>query len=240
MKKNIGGVSNCKCSSKSLWNKSKNKKVKIKKKKPWRAEITSAAQWSLWFGSTVRLKPTYQTVDRFVKLVNPVIETVVNTVAVGQICPCARHVQHTHVNGPRFVFCHFSRFLLLPSSQWLPVPSLQNLLFPNQPQPNSRFSVSPSGDLTISNVQRTDAGYYICQALTVAGSILAKAQLEVTDGKENLNESTQGILQYDYKAHMLKLVPVYSRCKHRCELNSNTRLPPIFPMHFSPSRFKVN
>ncbi|XP_041734003.2 LOW QUALITY PROTEIN: roundabout homolog 2-like [Coregonus clupeaformis] len=58
----------------------------------------------------------------------------------------------------------------------------QNLLFPNQPQqPNSRFSVSSSGDLTISAVQRTDAGYYICQALTVAGSILAKAQLEVTD-----------------------------------------------------------
>nr|XP_009666205.1 PREDICTED: roundabout homolog 2 isoform X7 [Struthio camelus australis] len=58
----------------------------------------------------------------------------------------------------------------------------QNLLFPNQPlQPNSRYSVSPSGDLTISNIQRSDAGYYICQALTVAGSILAKAQLEVTD-----------------------------------------------------------
>ncbi|XP_053728764.1 roundabout homolog 2 isoform X3 [Synchiropus splendidus] len=58
----------------------------------------------------------------------------------------------------------------------------QNLLFPNQPQqPNSRFSVSPGGALTISSVQRTDAGYYICQALTVAGSILAKAQLEVTD-----------------------------------------------------------
>uniref|UniRef100_A0A3Q2NRB7 Roundabout, axon guidance receptor, homolog 2 (Drosophila) n=1 Tax=Fundulus heteroclitus TaxID=8078 RepID=A0A3Q2NRB7_FUNHE len=58
----------------------------------------------------------------------------------------------------------------------------QILLFPNQPQqPNSRFSVSPSGELTISSVQRADAGYYICQALTVAGSILAKAQLEVTD-----------------------------------------------------------
>ncbi|XP_036914927.1 roundabout homolog 2 isoform X2 [Sturnira hondurensis] len=58
----------------------------------------------------------------------------------------------------------------------------QNLLFPNQPQqPNSRCSVSPTGDLTITNVQRSDAGYYICQALTVAGSILAKAQLEVTD-----------------------------------------------------------
>ncbi|XP_063061156.1 roundabout homolog 2 isoform X2 [Engraulis encrasicolus] len=58
----------------------------------------------------------------------------------------------------------------------------QNLLFPNQPQqPDSRFSVSPDGDLTISAVTRADAGYYICQALTVAGSILAKAQLEVTD-----------------------------------------------------------
>ncbi|XP_049680829.1 roundabout homolog 2 isoform X9 [Accipiter gentilis] len=58
----------------------------------------------------------------------------------------------------------------------------QNLLFPNQPlQPNSRYSVSPAGDLTITNIQRSDAGYYICQALTVAGSILAKAQLEVTD-----------------------------------------------------------
>ncbi|XP_067897397.1 roundabout homolog 2 isoform X6 [Heterodontus francisci] len=58
----------------------------------------------------------------------------------------------------------------------------QNLLFPNQPpQPSSRFAVSPTGDLTITNIQRSDAGYYICQALTVAGSILAKAQLEVTD-----------------------------------------------------------
>ncbi|MEE6468202.1 hypothetical protein FKM82_008202 [Ascaphus truei] len=58
----------------------------------------------------------------------------------------------------------------------------QNLLFPNQPlQPNSRYSVSPTGDLTITSIQRSDTGYYICQALTVAGSILAKAQLEVTD-----------------------------------------------------------
>lgn len=65
-----------------------------------------------------------------------------------------------------------------------PALSLQNLLFPNQPlQPNTRYSVSPTGDLTIINIQRSDAGYYICQALTVAGSILAKAQLEVTDGK---------------------------------------------------------
>uniref|UniRef100_A0AAR2L6D7 Roundabout, axon guidance receptor, homolog 2 (Drosophila) n=1 Tax=Pygocentrus nattereri TaxID=42514 RepID=A0AAR2L6D7_PYGNA len=58
----------------------------------------------------------------------------------------------------------------------------QDLLFPNQPpQTGSRFLVAPNGDLTITSVQRSDAGYYICQALTVAGSILAKAQLEVSD-----------------------------------------------------------
>ncbi|XP_044227558.1 roundabout homolog 2-like [Thunnus albacares] len=58
----------------------------------------------------------------------------------------------------------------------------QDLLFPNQPtQGDSRVSVSMNGELTISAVQRSDAGYYICQALTVAGSIMAKAQLEVAD-----------------------------------------------------------
>uniref|UniRef100_A0A4W6F711 Roundabout guidance receptor 2 n=1 Tax=Lates calcarifer TaxID=8187 RepID=A0A4W6F711_LATCA len=61
----------------------------------------------------------------------------------------------------------------------------QDLLFPNQPaQGDSRVSVSMNGELTISSVQRSDAGYYICQALTVAGSIMAKAQLEVADGKD--------------------------------------------------------
>ncbi|XP_043556139.1 roundabout homolog 2 [Chiloscyllium plagiosum] len=72
----------------------------------------------------------------------------------------------------------------------------QNLLFPNQPpQPSSRFAVSSAGDLTITNIQRSDAGYYICQALTVAGSILAKAQLEVTDGKQGLSKSKlEGII----------------------------------------------
>ncbi|XP_046717205.1 roundabout homolog 2-like isoform X1 [Silurus meridionalis] len=58
----------------------------------------------------------------------------------------------------------------------------KDLLFPNQPaQAGSRFSVAQNGDLSIASVQRSDAGYYICQALTVAGSILAKAQLEVSD-----------------------------------------------------------
>nr|XP_033797623.1 roundabout homolog 1 isoform X1 [Geotrypetes seraphini] len=58
----------------------------------------------------------------------------------------------------------------------------QNLLFSYQPpQPTNRFSVSQIGDLTITNVQRSDVGYYICQTLNVAGSITTKAFLEVTD-----------------------------------------------------------
>ncbi|XP_021574436.1 roundabout homolog 1 [Carlito syrichta] len=58
----------------------------------------------------------------------------------------------------------------------------QNLLFSYQPpQSTSRFSVSQTGDLTVTNVQRSDVGYYICQTLNVAGSIITKAYLEVTD-----------------------------------------------------------
>ncbi|KAH0624910.1 hypothetical protein JD844_032817 [Phrynosoma platyrhinos] len=61
----------------------------------------------------------------------------------------------------------------------------QNLLFSYQPpQSSNRFSVSQTGDLTITNVQRTDVGYYICQTLNVAGSITTKAYLEVTDVPE--------------------------------------------------------
>ncbi|XP_061015076.1 roundabout homolog 3 [Dama dama] len=56
----------------------------------------------------------------------------------------------------------------------------QALLFPSQPlQPTGRFSVSPRGQLNITEVQSRDAGYYVCQAVSVAGSVLAKALLEV-------------------------------------------------------------
>ncbi|KAK1328509.1 hypothetical protein QTO34_012082 [Cnephaeus nilssonii] len=56
----------------------------------------------------------------------------------------------------------------------------QVLLFPSQShQPTGRFSVSPRGQLNITDVQRGDAGYYVCQAVSVAGSILAKALLKV-------------------------------------------------------------
>ncbi|XP_076968683.1 roundabout homolog 3 [Tamandua tetradactyla] len=56
----------------------------------------------------------------------------------------------------------------------------QVLLFPSQSlQPTGRFSVSPRGQLSITEVQSGDAGYYVCQAVSVAGSILAKALLEI-------------------------------------------------------------
>ncbi|XP_070700111.1 roundabout homolog 3 [Pempheris klunzingeri] len=56
----------------------------------------------------------------------------------------------------------------------------QILLFPIQePTQSGRFSVSLSGELTITDVQVEDSGYYICQAISVAGSILTKALLEV-------------------------------------------------------------
>ncbi|XP_061903221.1 roundabout homolog 2-like isoform X2 [Entelurus aequoreus] len=56
----------------------------------------------------------------------------------------------------------------------------QILLFPIQEQSQQgRFSVSLSGELTIIDVRSEDSGYYICQAISVAGSILTKALLEV-------------------------------------------------------------
>lgn len=61
---------------------------------------------------------------------------------------------------------------------------LQILLFPIQePSQSGRFSVSLSGELTITDVQVKDSGYYICQAISVAGSILTKALLEVESGE---------------------------------------------------------
>lgn len=61
---------------------------------------------------------------------------------------------------------------------------LQSLLFSYQPpQPFSRLSVSQTGSLTIADAQRSDAGYYSCQALNIAGSVITKALLEVTDGE---------------------------------------------------------
>ncbi|XP_041864909.1 roundabout homolog 1-like isoform X2 [Melanotaenia boesemani] len=58
----------------------------------------------------------------------------------------------------------------------------ESLLFSyHPPQPFSRLSVSQMGSLTITDVHRSDAGFYSCQALNIAGSVITKALLEVTD-----------------------------------------------------------
>ncbi|XP_054649646.1 roundabout homolog 2 isoform X2 [Dunckerocampus dactyliophorus] len=59
----------------------------------------------------------------------------------------------------------------------------QMLLFPGQPASQSgRYSVSMSGQLTITDIHPEDSGFYICQAISVAGSVLSKALLEVEGG----------------------------------------------------------
>lgn len=82
---------------------------------------------------------------------------------------------------------YFVLFLLSNSTSLhtsFPFSLLQNLLFSSQPPPpSSRFSVSQTGDLTITAVERSDGGYYSCQALNIAGSVITKALLEVTDGE---------------------------------------------------------
>ncbi|XP_030361101.1 roundabout homolog 3 [Strigops habroptila] len=62
----------------------------------------------------------------------------------------------------------------------------QTLLFPGQsPHPSGRFAVSPGGSMTISEVQRSDSGNYLCQAISVAGSVLARARLDVEEGESH-------------------------------------------------------
>uniref|UniRef100_A0A8C6KL98 Roundabout homolog 2-like n=1 Tax=Nothobranchius furzeri TaxID=105023 RepID=A0A8C6KL98_NOTFU len=59
----------------------------------------------------------------------------------------------------------------------------QMLLFPGQPPSQSgRYSVSMGGELTITDVHPEDSGFYVCQAISVAGSVLTKALLEVEGG----------------------------------------------------------
>ncbi|XP_074652332.1 roundabout homolog 2-like isoform X2 [Tubulanus polymorphus] len=55
----------------------------------------------------------------------------------------------------------------------------QILMFPRQD--HGRFSVTEDGTLIIERATKEDAGEYICQALSVAGSAFAKAKVEVKD-----------------------------------------------------------
>ncbi|BET03166.1 roundabout [Nesidiocoris tenuis] len=54
----------------------------------------------------------------------------------------------------------------------------QNLLYPSRT--DGRFSVSAKGQLSVTGVLREDAGFYVCSALSVAGSAVARAYLQVT------------------------------------------------------------
>ncbi|KAG7243172.1 hypothetical protein INR49_016547, partial [Caranx melampygus] len=59
----------------------------------------------------------------------------------------------------------------------------QMLLFPGQPPTQSgRYSVSMTGELTIADVHPEDSGFYVCQAISVAGNVLTKSLLEVEGG----------------------------------------------------------
>ena len=53
----------------------------------------------------------------------------------------------------------------------------QVLMFPRQDY--ERMSVLDDGTLIIENVEKSDAGDYVCKGLSVAGSAYAKARLEV-------------------------------------------------------------
>ncbi|XP_014681691.1 PREDICTED: roundabout homolog 2-like [Priapulus caudatus] len=59
----------------------------------------------------------------------------------------------------------------------------QVLMFPGQK--HGRFTVTAEGELGIATVMEEDEGYYVCSALSVAGSSIAKAYLEVTAISDN-------------------------------------------------------
>ncbi|KAG8230741.1 hypothetical protein J437_LFUL011076 [Ladona fulva] len=68
-----------------------------------------------------------------------------------------------------------------PSVFWTKEGS-QVLMFPGNAY--GRLRVEREGTLIIQNVDRDDAGFYVCSALSVAGSVMAKAFLEVGGGVE--------------------------------------------------------
>lgn len=70
------------------------------------------------------------------------------------------------------------------------------LLFPGQPPTQSgRYSVSMTGELTIADVHPEDSGFYICQAISVAGNVLTKSLLEVEGGEAPVTfEPGRGVL----------------------------------------------
>lgn len=58
----------------------------------------------------------------------------------------------------------------------------QALLFPGNS--NGRFTVTQSGHLTITDLQVEDTGFYVCSAVSIVGSAMAKAHIKVTSAFE--------------------------------------------------------
>ncbi|XP_059470843.1 roundabout homolog 2-like isoform X3 [Neocloeon triangulifer] len=65
-----------------------------------------------------------------------------------------------------------------PSVFWSKEGNSQVLMFPGHDY--GRLHVSAAGELVVRGARRGDSGYYVCSALSVAGSKIAKAYLEVT------------------------------------------------------------
>ncbi|ELW72215.1 Roundabout like protein 3, partial [Tupaia chinensis] len=88
----------------------------------------------------------------------------------------------------------------------------QVLLFPSQLlQPTGRFSVTPGGQLHIREVQSGDAGFYVCQAVSVAGSALAKALLEIKG--DSLDGQPPVILQGPVNQTLVLGSPAWLVCR---------------------------
>lgn len=58
----------------------------------------------------------------------------------------------------------------------------QALLFPGNS--NGRFTVTTNGHLAITDLQIEDTGFYVCSAVSVVGSAMAKAHIKVTSAFE--------------------------------------------------------
>ncbi|RXG69829.1 Protein sax-3, partial [Armadillidium vulgare] len=68
----------------------------------------------------------------------------------------------------------------LPTSYWT-VEGKGDILEPSQSWDNGRITVDEHNTLTIKEVTSKDAGYYVCAAVGIAGSAIARAHLEVLD-----------------------------------------------------------
>jgi len=85
----------------------------------------------------------------------------------------------TKINGAAKLQCS-ARGHPQPSIYWFKEGS-QILMFPNNSYSGNIY-ISPEGALEIQKIQKSDAGYYVCSAFSIAGSDTARAMLQVSAG----------------------------------------------------------